>query len=321
MHRLTLTTEGMPERNRFYIWRDAIEKTILGIGGYRNNDEAPFHGSVAAAAGPSFYRFRYRSSSHTAYRNARWIARYGWDDYIWVYREVRGNGAAFEYDGKEFVTTSEDLIVANPTSPFTAMPHGGFDFDLWFLPRSLFDPHVPGSLRLRSLHLRDRVGIHRVLLGYLDAVGQQLGDLGDNDVELISDNLCRLIAVACGAAAGEQQEALGAARLLEIKRYIGLHLADPDLNPAKAAAALKMSLRQLHRLFEPTGVSFAECVLRRRLEECRAALISAGPRERAVTDIAFAWGFNSLATFYRAFRAAFGMTPGELRAKVARPSE
>jgi AraC-like DNA-binding protein len=35
--------------------------------------------------------------------------------------------------------------------------------------------------------------------------------------------------------------------------------------------------------------------------------------ERSVTDIAFAWGFNSLVTFYRAFQQAFGAAPGELR--------
>jgi AraC-like DNA-binding protein len=33
-----------------------------------------------------------------------------------------------------------------------------------------------------------------------------------------------------------------------------------------------------------------------------------------VTDIAFAWGFGSLSGFYRAFQAAFAMSPGELRA-------
>ena len=32
-----------------------------------------------------------------------------------------------------------------------------------------------------------------------------------------------------------------------------------------------------------------------------------------MTDIAFAWGFNSLTTFYSAFQRQFGMTPGELR--------
>ena len=35
---------------------------------------------------------------------------------------------------------------------------------------------------------------------------------------------------------------------------------------------------------------------------------------RAVTDIAYAWGFGSLSSFYRAFHAAFGAAPGDCRA-------
>jgi AraC-like DNA-binding protein len=42
--------------------------------------------------------------------------------------------------------------------------------------------------------------------------------------------------------------------------------------------------------------------------------------DRSVTDVAFAWGFNSLATFYRTFHEAFGMTPGALRAGAASPT-
>jgi len=34
---------------------------------------------------------------------------------------------------------------------------------------------------------------------------------------------------------------------------------------------------------------------------------------RPVTEIALACGFDSLATFYRTFRRAYGMTPGDVR--------
>ena len=35
---------------------------------------------------------------------------------------------------------------------------------------------------------------------------------------------------------------------------------------------------------------------------------------RSVTDIAFAWGFGSLSSFYSAFQTAYAMSPSELRA-------
>jgi AraC-like DNA-binding protein len=136
--------------------------------------------------------------------------------------------------------------------------------------------------------------------------------LSDAEAGQVADNFCRLLAVACGRGAGEHGEALREARLAEAKRYIHQHLANPDLTPQTAADALRISVRQLHLLFEPSGASFAQYVLRQRLEECRAAL--AKPiGERSVTDIALAWGFNSLSTFYRTFRQTFGATPTELR--------
>ena len=74
----------------------------------------------------------------------------------------------------------------------------------------------------------------------------------------------------------------------------------------------------LHQLFEPSGTSFARYVMRQRLAECRAALAGPAGRRRSVADIALGWGFNSLPTFYRAFRREFGATPNEVRAAVLR---
>jgi AraC-like DNA-binding protein len=110
---------------------------------------------------------------------------------------------------------------------------------------------------------------------------------------------------------GAQPDAVRAGRLTQAKRYIDRHLANPDLSPASVAAALGISVRTLHLLFEPSGSSFARYVLRRRLDECRAALLASPTRP--VTDIAFAWGFNNLSSFYRAFQAAFATSPGDLR--------
>lgn len=65
-------------------------------------------------------------------------------------------------------------------------------------------------------------------------------------------------------------------------------------------------------LFERQGTSFAQAVRRRRLEHIRSLLLDPAT-ERSVTDIALAWGFSDLSTFYRGFGALYGMTPGEMR--------
>jgi AraC-like DNA-binding protein len=151
------------------------------------------------------------------------------------------------------------------------------------------------------------------LLGaYLDVLMREAGDMTPGTRDGVPDTLCRLAGIACNAAAGAQPVAVREARLAQARHYIERHLADPYLSPARVAAALGVSLRSLHLVFVPTGTSVARHILQRRLEECRAALLRDG--RRPVTGIAFAWGFNSLSTFYRAFQAAFGCAPGDLRA-------
>jgi AraC-like DNA-binding protein len=153
---------------------------------------------------------------------------------------------------------------------------------------------------------------------YLAALSAQMESLTDAELGAVVDNFCRLIAIGCGSAIGEQRKAMHAARIEQIKRYVNLHLAQPNLAPAGAAAAHKISVRELHRLFEPTGMSFMQFVTSRRLEECRASLLNPADAGRAVADVALGWGFNSLPAFYRSFSASYGMSPRDLRASMRR---
>ena len=108
------------------------------------------------------------------------------------------------------------------------------------------------------------------------------------------------------------QKALRIARLSMAHRLIAQHLAQPDLSPAMVANLLGISLRHLHVLFEAAEMSFSETVTAMRIREsCR--LLRETP-ELAIADIAQDCGFESLATFYRAFKAAEATTPRDYRA-------
>ncbi len=318
MRRFALSTDDVPERDRFSYWREAVGQTIVGVSHERNDErDIPFEASAVVSIGRSLYRFRYHGCRHPVSRRGPEVARHGWGDWIWVCREV-GGGCWFKYGGREFVTRPRDLIIADPTVLFETEPRFSYDNDLWFFPRALIEPHLAATQRPRSLHLSDPSGVNGLVLSYLDSFGRQLDSLGDDEADLVAGNFCRLLAVACGGATGEQRGAIALARLEEAKRHIGLHLADPALTPEKTAAALKLSVRQLHRLFEPSGTSFAQYVLSRRIEECRSALASPTGAGRSVTEIALDCGFNSLATFYRTFQRTYGAAPNELRAAGGR---
>jgi AraC-like DNA-binding protein len=110
-----------------------------------------------------------------------------------------------------------------------------------------------------------------------------------------------------------RRQALSAQRLAKITRYVEAHLDDPDLSAHTAARALGMSVRSLHLALASSSHSFGELVQRRRLELCRA-LLADWDRADSIADLAFACGFNSLSSFYRAFREYFGTCPRAVRA-------
>lgn len=92
---------------------------------------------------------------------------------------------------------------------------------LWFLPRALVQPHLPAGRVPQAVQLSGAEGVGGILLSYLNGLSEQMTRLSAADANAVSDNLCRLVAVACGGAAGEQRSALRAARLEEAKAYIG----------------------------------------------------------------------------------------------------
>jgi AraC-like DNA-binding protein len=315
MQRVVFSTDEVPEAERFSYWAEAAEG-LFGSSAERNKaQETPFKARVVASIAPCVAHFRFDMDGYAMVRRARNVARFGGEDHISIYREM-GGGVCFHDHRSEVVSKRGDVVIRDPTLPFVAEPRADYAAEVWLVPRALFEPHLPASLDPR-FHVLGNDGLGRMVRAYLDVLTGQLDSLDDRETEIVADSLCRLLAAACG---GDQQpEATRLARLAQAQRYVSLHLSDPGLTPEKVAGALKVSVRQLHLLFEPSGTSFSQYVLRRRLEACRSMLLNP-IQNRSVTDVAFAWGFGSVRTFNRAFRQAFGAAPGELRVRSEEPS-
>jgi len=213
-----------------------------------------------------------------------------------------------------------DFYISSNEWPAGGSMKGGISASGLLIPDGVLSPLLAGG-RLTSPVVIPAGSPFGSLLGAaFNPTVSQIPLLSPELGDAVLQNLCGLVALACGASEegrSNGRESLRATRLEAAKRYIDQHLAEPGLAPGTAAAALGISLRHLHLLFEPTGISFAQYVTQRRLLQCRAALSGPMGVARSVTDIALGWGFSNLTTFYRAFRREFGMAPGELRASHA----
>jgi AraC-like DNA-binding protein len=275
--------------------------------------EGPFLGDIARRGQPSITHMTFNVQDSVVQRLGPQIRQVEWNQYL-VYREF-SPGAWFDYSGREFTTAPGDLVISDADTPFRTRATGAqYNHHAWLLPRHVLEPHLPRLPRPMVIHIPASSGVAALVVAYLDALSAQIDRLGEVEAGLVADNLGRLIAVACGGVAGDHREVVREARLDQARQYIDRRLASPDLDPESVAAALGVSVRQAHLIFEPSGESLSQYIRRRRLEECRAALQSPLAARRSVADIAFAWGFASLPTFYRAFSQAFGVAPGDIRA-------
>ena len=107
---------------------------------------------------------------------------------------------------------------------------------------------------------------------------------------------------AAGAAAQAQLVQGARARMLQ-------QLDSPELGPDDLAAQLRVSRRTLYKAFEAAGDTPQACLLRLRLERCRALLLAPGGQRLNLTRLAMDHGFSDAAYFSRAYKKRFGHPP------------
>lgn len=309
MRELIFDTAKLRPQDRFDWWRTEMESKIgITTGALA---AGPYWGKLRLRSMPSLSLLDFVASNNLAERLRPQIRRLEWGQYF-IYREM-SDGGLFELSGTEIETSRGDLILYDADGTMRARSKSAYRHHLWSIPKSILDPHLPNLPRPLVVHFPASGGVVGLVLAFIDALAGQMSGLSEANADCTADNLGRLIAIACGSGVRDHGAAIRAAKFNQLQQFVEQRLGWPDLTPERAADALGMSLRQLHKLFETSGNTFGGYVRNQRLKACRAALEVPSSADRSVTEIAFAHGFGSLPTFYRAFHAAYGIAPRDLR--------
>ncbi len=95
--------------------------------------------------------------------------------------------------------------------------------------------------------------------------------------------------------------------------YIRARALVDDISLGEVARHCSVSEGHLSRMFHhSTGLTFREYLTQVRVERAKSLLTHSA---RSITEIAFESGFQSLSQFHRAFRKAYGVSPGEMRSQ------
>jgi AraC family transcriptional regulator, positive regulator of tynA and feaB len=303
------STDAVPVRERFSYWREVVCNAAVGFFG--TPTAAPPGVFSARASLRSCGPFRFMvSEAKTSYQLAltrRDAAKMPADHYG-LYLQLSGETTSIR--GEETTTLAAGEIGFCLGGPYHG-EHGG-RCAIAMLPRAMVERRAPWlrNLPYRKLASDARFADH-LRLHMIELAGRG-PPLGESQTSLLADSLCNLMALAAadGIPATRLQGELQLEALLAFCRQ---NLSDPDLSPQQAADQLGISIRTLHSRFQKTGRSFGQWVLENRLEGCSAALRDPHQRRQNISEVAYRWGFGDLSYFNKAFRAQFGMTPGDWR--------
>lgn len=239
-------------------------------------------------------------------------------DHLLLYRIAQGGSWFRNERGEQFLTRTGSVVVGSQASPYTAAAAPGRDWRFQVVRIAADKLPCSGNRIRRSSFtvLGDAEGMSQLAAQYLASFAEQLPQLDADGIDAAIHALDVLLAASMGddrAHASDDGRALHAARLVAARNFIERCLDNPQLGPELVAAHLGVSVRHVHRLFAEEGTSTSLEI--RRLRVSRAQALLARDATRPVTDVAFACGFDSLATFYRCFRAETGMTATEWRAQ------
>jgi AraC-like DNA-binding protein len=312
-------TDEVEPHERFDYWREVRAKGLFGVTAELEREQrAGFYGEFSLCQVGNGGLVELKASSYTVERSQADIG-YAPGDSICVYQQLGGGGWFGGMRSNDFAIANGGFATSHTDLPYRTRPMGDAGFHLRIL-------KIPVSgLATQDKRMRElapKVFSDPTLASLLDACFADLGEAAANDGSPGAVSLVQALGhlaliergiVRPGSRRG--QAALRTARLSLARRLIAHHLLDPDLTPTRVADLLGVSVRHLHMLFEVAERSFAQTVTDERLKQSRRLMREAP--ERLIADIATACGFESLATYYRVFNAAYGMAPGDFRAQAA----
>lgn len=237
---------------------------------------------------------------------------------LWLTLLVTGK-ASLSYEERQIELAPGDIVYGPTFVEATLRFHTDCRQLFVNVRRLLLNPRVFAPLSLKMGYLPAKSGINHVFSGMLHALAEVIDEVSTEQLRPVELSLTEFLITSLddeksvfslGGVAGAR-----ASHLHRICQRIESMLSDPDLTLPMLAEAEGASTRYLQKLFTEAGNTFTHYVRTRRLERCRADLISPLHQDLTISEICFRWGFNGSAHFSRVFHNEYGVSPREFRAK------
>ncbi|CAH0143706.1 Transcriptional activator FeaR [Pseudomonas sp. Bi70] len=265
----------------------------------------------ANVAVPGYAGAKIDSNCSHIYRNVSDIKRDG-HDFYYIIQQVAGI-AVMDHCGTQSIMNPGDLLLLDSSKP------SDFYFPGMSEQISVLVPRHKLEVASQNYHLHPNKKINSTSKTALIAraiISQFFQSApNDNENEVLLETLTSLIRNSLSAPQSNQftySEKVQKLYFEKALRCIESNLSNFELTPDIIAAELGTSKRTLHRIFAKNGQSIGRYMLERRLDKC-ASEFETETNVQKVSSIAFAWGFNDVSHFSRAFKTRFGVSPRDYK--------
>ncbi|GAA2645675.1 AraC-like ligand-binding domain-containing protein [Paractinoplanes durhamensis] len=266
----------------------------------RPDDGVAFSGSLRGARAGDLIVAHLRTSPSTVRRSGRLLCSTD-PEFVKLAWQRRGS-SRLEQDGRRCVVAAGSVVAYETIRPY--LLHS--DDPRWealvvAVPRSRLGTH-----RLRTaLPVSVGSGPGRALTLLVEELARNTGSPAAS--HLADAVASTMLAVYAGAPASPPADPGTLAE--RVRTFALANLSDPGLCVESVAAALGVSVRQVHKACAAGGFTIAAWIRRERLERIRRDLADPALAGRGTAAVARRWGLLDVSHLARQFRAVFGAPP------------
>ena len=309
---LQFDTARVTPRERAGFWREVVCSVYVPMDAEPIARQA-FHARMDVRAARGRVHSQVDAGAQCVSRGAAQISRADERD-VYTFMVQRAGTCGVEQAGARSLLLPGDMLLFHNSRPYRLQFDQPFRQTVIQAPRSCVGPLARDLDRRLAQRLQPAGGFGRVLQGFVHGLDEALPEVDDGEAAVLVDELFHLLA-AHSTVFDDGPIDAQRALMLRAQRDARERIADPDLGIETLARAQRVSPRSLQRAFAGLGFSVMRWLRDERLARCAAALADPAWRARGIADIALAHGVRDVPSFCRSFKARYGVTPGEWRAR------
>jgi AraC family transcriptional regulator, positive regulator of tynA and feaB len=305
-------------------WRDFIDDKF-GLSSVSLGNEATFAGEIKCSSLGFLTLTEIRATHEYGERTKTQVSKAQNEKFVLVL--LRAGSLKVTQAGRACVLGPNMFTLFDCNAPYTFQHVEQTDVLDVSMPAGVVRARLKRPDDLVATPLRADIGFGRVVADFVQSLAREAPHIPDKVADSCAAKVADVFAVLFDSEGGDGlpigDSAVRSAIYRRCVAFIEDNLVNPQLGPPMISAAVGISLRYLHKIFQASGESVGDYVRRRRLARSYEDLIDLRKRHLPIKEIAFRYGFRNPAHFSDAFKSQHGMSPRDMRpvsGPNARPS-